>query len=69
MNSAGCKSTKYGVARKLGDVFRFIGVIIINEGNEFEHHYNEIDQPELIFKTESLIFIEMRIKLKHRFVR
>ena len=33
------KNTNYGVARKFGNIFRFIDDLIeINDGNEFENH-------------------------------
>ena len=45
------KNTNYGVARKFGIIFRFIDdLIAINDGNEFENHYNEIHPPEIILK-------------------
>ena len=48
------KNTNYGVARKFGNIFRFIDdLIAINDGNEFENHYNEIDPSELILKKEN----------------
>ena len=48
------KTTNYGVARKFGNIFRFIDdLIAINDGNEFENHYNEIDPSELILKKEN----------------
>ena len=48
------ESTNYGDARKLGNFFRFIDdLIVINDGNEFENHYNEIYPPELILKKEN----------------
>ena len=47
------KNTNYGVARKFGNIFRFIDdLIAINDGNEFENHYNEIYPSELILKKE-----------------
>ena len=47
------KNTNYGVARKFDNIFRFIDdLIAINDGNEFENHYNEIYPPELILKKE-----------------
>ena len=47
-------NTNCGVARKFGNVFRFIDdLIAINDGNEFENHYNEIYPPELILKKEN----------------
>ena len=34
--------SNYGVARKSGNIFRFIDdLIAINDGNKFENHYNE----------------------------
>ena len=48
------KNTDYGVARKFGNIFRFIDdLIAINDGNEFENHYNEMYPPELILKEEN----------------
>ena len=47
------KISNYGVARKFGNIFRFIDdLIAINDGNEFENHYNEIYPSELILKKE-----------------
>ena len=44
----------YDAARKFGNVFRFIDdLIAINDGNEFENHYNEIYPSELILKKEN----------------
>ena len=49
------KNTNYGVARKFGNIFRIIDdLIAINNGNEFENHYNEIYPPELILKKENI---------------
>ena len=37
------KNISYGVPRKFGYIFRFIGdLIAINDGNEFENHDNEL---------------------------
>ena len=37
------KLTNYGFARKFGNIFRFIDdLIAINDGNEFQNHYDEI---------------------------
>ena len=48
------KNTNYEVVRKFGNIFRFIDdLIAINDGNEFENHYNEIDPSELILKKEN----------------
>ena len=48
------KNTNYGVARKSGNIFRFTDdLIAINDGNEFENHYNEIYPSELILKKEN----------------
>ena len=45
---------KYGVARKFGCIFRLINdLIAINDGNEYENHYNQIYQAELILKKEN----------------
>ena len=45
------KNTSYGVARKFGNILRFIDYLIaINDRNKFENHYNEIYPPELILK-------------------
>ena len=43
------------VARKFGNIFRFTDdLIAINDGKEFENHYNEIYPSELILKNEKL---------------
>ena len=48
------KNTNYGVARKFSNIFRFIDdLMAINNGNEFENHYNETYPPELILKKEN----------------
>ena len=48
------KNTNYGVARKSGNIFRFTDdLIAINDGNEFENHYNEIYPSELTLKKEN----------------
>ena len=48
------KNTNYGVARKFGNILRFIDdLIAIKDGNEFENHYNEIYPSELILKKEN----------------
>ena len=48
------KNSNYGAARKFGNIFRFIDdLIAINDGNEFENHYNEICPSELILKKEN----------------
>ena len=48
------KNTNYGVARKLDNISRLIDdLIAINDGNEFENHYNEIYPSELILKKEN----------------
>ena len=53
------KNTNYGVPRKFGNIFRFIDdLIAINDGNEFENHYNEIYPSELILKKENTSHIE-----------
>ena len=45
------KNTNYGVATKLGNIFRFIyDLIAINDGKEFENHCNEIYPPGLTLK-------------------
>ena len=45
------KNSNYGAARKFGNIFRFIDdLIAINDGNEFENHYNEIYLYKLILK-------------------
>ena len=47
-------NTNCGVARKFSHVFRFINdLITVNDGNEFENHYNENYPPGLILKKES----------------
>ena len=49
------KNSNYGAARKFGNIFRFIDdLIAINDGNEFENHYNEIYPSELILKRKTL---------------
>ena len=53
------KNTKYGIARKFGNIFRFIDdFIATNDGNEFENHYNKIYPPELILKKENTLHRE-----------
>ena len=48
------KNSYYGAARNFGNIFRFIGDLFsINDGNEFENHYNEICPPELTLKKEN----------------
>ena len=48
------KNTSYGVARKFDNIFRFIDdLVAINDGNEFENHYNEIYSTKLNLKKES----------------
>ena len=48
------KNTNYKIARKFGNIFRFIDdLIALNDGNEFESHYNEFYPPELILKKEN----------------
>ena len=40
------KNTNYQVARKFGNIFRFIGdLVAINDANEFEKDYNESTHP------------------------
>ena len=49
------KNTNYNVARKFGNIFRFIDdSIATNDGNEFENHYNDIYPSELILKRKTL---------------
>ena len=61
------KNSNYGVARKFGNIFRFIDdLIAINDGKEFENHYNEIYPSELIFKKENTshtepTFLDLRL--------
>ena len=61
------KNYNYGVARKCGNIFRFIDdLIAINDGKEFENHYNEIYPSELIFKKENTshtdtTFLDLRL--------
>ena len=44
----------YGVAKNLGNIFRFIyDLIAINDGNKFENDYNETYPPKEILKKES----------------
>ena len=70
------KNTNHGVARTSGNIFRFIdGLMAINDGNEFEDHYNEIYQPKLVWKEENtlhsfetLIFLQIWIKFKHSYM-
>ena len=53
------KNSNYGVARKFGNIFRFIDdLIAINNGNEFENHCNEIYPSELLFKKEDTLHTE-----------
>ena len=48
------KNTNYGVARKFGNILRFIDdLIAISDGNESENHYNEIYPSKLILKKEN----------------
>ena len=48
------KNTNYGVGKIFGNIFRFIGdLIVINDGNEFENHYNDTYPSELILKKEN----------------
>ena len=48
------KNSNYNVARKFGNIFRFINdLIAINDRNKFENHYNEIYSSELILKKEN----------------
>ena len=52
--SKSSKNTNYGIARKFGNIFRFIHDLIeINDGNEFENYCNKIYAPELILKKEN----------------
>ena len=47
------KDTNYGFTRKFGNIFRFTDdLIAMNDGNEFENHYNEIYPSKLILKKE-----------------
>ena len=49
------ENINYGVARKFGNIFRFVDdLIAINDENEFENHYIEIYPPELILKKKIL---------------
>ena len=49
-----CIKNNYGVARKFSNIFRLIDdLIAINDGNEFENHYNEIFPTKLILKKEN----------------
>ena len=48
------KNTNDGIARKFGNIFRFIDYLMaIIDGNEFENHCNEIYPPELNLKKEN----------------
>ena len=48
------KNSNYRVVRKFGNIFSFIDdLIAINDGNQFENHYNEIYSSELILKKEN----------------
>ena len=48
------ENSNYGVARTFGNIFWFTDdLIAINDGNEFENHYNEIYPSELILKKEN----------------
>ena len=63
------KNTNYGVARKFGNIFRFIDdFIAINDGNEFEHHYKEIYPPELILKKENTSHTETTFLDLHLYI-
>ena len=49
------QNTNYGVTTKFSYIFRFIDdLITVNDGNEFENHYNEIYPLELILTKETL---------------
>ena len=48
------ENSNYGVARTFGNIFWFTDdLIAINDGNEFENHYDEIYPSELILKKEN----------------
>ena len=52
--SKSIKNSNYDVARKFGNIFRFIdNLIAINDGNVFENHNNEIYLSELNLKKEN----------------
>ena len=72
--SAGLKSIKknanYGVAKKFGNIIRFIDdLIAINDGSEFEIHYNEIYSPKLIFKKENTSDTETTFLGSHYYIK
>ena len=50
------KDTNYRVKRTFGNIFRFTDdLIAVNDGNEFENHYNEIYPSKLILKKENTL--------------
>ena len=50
------KDTNYGVKRTFGNIFRFTDdLIAMNDGNEFENHYNEIYPSKLNLKKENTL--------------
>ena len=54
------KNTNYGIAKKCGNIFRFIDdLIAINYGNEFENHYNEIYPPKLISEKRKTLHTQV----------
>ena len=49
------KNNNYGVAKKFGNIFRFIDdLIAINNGNEFENHCNESTHLNYFSKRKTL---------------
>ena len=63
------KNTSYGIARKFGNIFRFIDdLIAINDRNECENHCNEIYPPELILKKENTSHTEITFLEFHLYI-
>ena len=49
----------YGVARKFGNIFRFIDdLIAIKGGSEFENHCKEVYRPKLLWKNGNTLNID-----------
>ena len=62
-------NTNYEVARKFGNMFRFIDdLIAINDGNKFENHYSEIYPPKLILKKENTSHTETTFLDLHLYI-
>ena len=63
------KNSNYGVAKKIGNVFRFADdLIAINDGNKFENDYNEIYPPKLILKKENTSHTETSFLDLHLYI-